>query len=104
MVIDPNENGSDDLRRTESPVLKRMFNEPLERNDQRSLVPDAHHHIATLDLFDPPPFAFDDHDVVKAYWLGERKLQSGDEVAEYGTRRNADDQARDSGRCEQTAT
>ncbi|MBD3854060.1 MAG: hypothetical protein IFJ96_04705, partial [Acidobacteria bacterium] len=92
---------SQDLGRPASPVLEGLLDESRERNDQATLVPDAHHDIGGGDLLDAAPLPLHDHHVVDPNRLGQGELQAGDHVFEQRARGEADDEADHSRRGQQ---
>src|SRR5690606_23658527 len=60
-IVQPQENGAQQLRAGAGPVLERVLDKPLQRHHQAPLVPHPYHHVGTGDLLDPTPLAVHDH-------------------------------------------
>src|SRR6516162_11574317 len=81
-VVGVEKYGAEQVGRLARPVLEWLFNEVGHRHDQTPQVPNTHHDVSDVDLFDPTPFTFDNHGIAEPNRLGERDLNSGSEVGE----------------------
>ncbi len=80
--IDIEEDGAEQIGRLCSPVLERLFEKIGHRHDHAPIVPDAHHDIGELDIFDAAPFSFDDHHVIQPDRFGKGHPDARDQVLE----------------------
>src|SRR4030095_16516171 len=87
-VIDIEHHAADQRRRVLArPVLKRLFNEITQRHDHAPQIPKLDGHIGGADFFNRAVFALYDHGIVQTDWLRHRKLHSGQQIAQYRSRR-----------------
>ncbi|MCY1297311.1 hypothetical protein D9M70_467470 [compost metagenome] len=92
-VVHVEEHRAQQLRAAAGPVLERLLNEILQRNDQAPIIPDTQHHVSAGDLLHAAPLALDDQHIVQPDRLGQRQLQAGNQVAEHRLGGKAGDQA-----------
>ena len=81
------------------PVLEGRGGEVAARDDEASLVPDAHHDVGQGDLLDGAGFLLvaGDDDIADADRISEGQLEAGEDVAEGLLCREADDDGQEAG-------
>jgi len=96
-VVDVEEGGSHDVGGLACPVLKGVFDEVVERDDEAAQVPDADDDVGGVDLFDATPFALNYYDVVDAKGFSESDLEASEEVCGGGFGSGCEDERGDAG-------
>ena len=65
-VVGVDKDGTEQIRRTARPVLKRLLDKVGERNDEATQIPDSHNYVRGSNFFDPSPFTFHHHRVIQS--------------------------------------
>jgi hypothetical protein len=100
-VVDVEKGGAHDVGGLAGPVLKGVFDEVAQRDDEAAEIPDADDDVGGVDLFDAAPLALDHDDVVDADGFGEGDLKAGEEVCGGGLGCGGEDEGGDAGGGEQ---
>ena len=58
------------------------------------MIPDLHHHVGGIDLFNGTPFPLDDDYIVQPNGLRQRNLNTGNQIFEKRPSSNADHNSR----------
>ncbi|GGC08442.1 hypothetical protein GCM10011494_28900 [Novosphingobium endophyticum] len=63
-MIKVEQDRAEQLRPGLRPVLERVLEEALRRHDEPAVIPQAHDHVSSTNVFDAAPFSVEDDDVV----------------------------------------
>src|SRR5262249_50749734 len=100
-VVDPQEHRSDQVGGVPGPVLEGLLQEVGQRDTHAPPIPQLHDDVCAGDLLDDAVFAFQHDNVVDTDGLADGDLNAGEQVGEQWPRRQADDYAGRTGRCDQ---
>src|ERR1700730_4638755 len=96
-VVDVKKGGAQDVGGLTGPILKRVLDEVVQRNDEAAEIPYLDDDISRIDLFDAAPFSLNYDNIVDADGFGDGNLQAGKEVSGGGFGGGGNNQRRDAG-------
>jgi|SRR5271170_7575054 hypothetical protein len=80
-VVEVEKRSAHDVGGLACPVLKGVFDEVTEGDDEPAEVPYSDDDVGRVDLFNAAPFSLDYDDVIDADRFGDGNLEAGEEVS-----------------------
>jgi len=102
-VVHLKKGGAQDFSSLACSVLKRLFDEAVDRQYQTALIPDADDNAGERDFIDASPLAFDNDDILDADGLVDGDLEACQQAGDAELRGHTDDQTCNARRSEHAA-